>query len=114
MPDKSWKAVERRVASFFACRRVPGSGALWREYETRSDSDHPRLYVETKHRARFSVLTLWREVSEKARREGKRPVCALAEKHRRGFWVLVHSSDLRAVADECADDRKPSPCDKGE
>lgn len=103
MADRTWKAVERRIAAFFGCRRVPGSGALWREYETRSDSDHPRLYVEAKHRARFAVLTLWRDTRDKARREGKTPVVALAEKSRHGFWILCHSHDLAAVADEIAD-----------
>jgi hypothetical protein len=52
---KTWKAVERRVARFFGSERTPMSGG--NSKHTRSDSLHPRLYIEVKSRKKgFALL----------------------------------------------------------
>lgn len=101
MSDKTWKAVERRVAAFFGTVRNSLSGG--NSKMTRSDSLHPTLYIESKWRQKHSAITLWNDTAAKAKREQKIPVVILAEKSRPGFWVLCHSSDLKKVAGEVAE-----------
>ena len=99
MPDKSWKAFERRVARFFGCQdRNPLSGT--NSKHTASDTLHEELFIECKQRERYAAVRLWEESKKLALREGKIPVVAVSEKGRPGFWLLVHSSDLTAIANQ--------------
>ena len=88
----TWKAVERRVASYFNAERTPLSGG--NSKITRSDTLHNELFIEVKMRKKHSAVTLWDETNALARKEDKTPVVALAEKGRPGFWILVHSEHL--------------------
>ena len=97
MADKTWKARERKVASYFNTNRTPLSGGSSRH--TRSDSLHDKLFVECKLRKRHSVVSLLDETNEMAKQESKTPVIALCESGRPGFWVMVHSDDLEKVAE---------------
>lgn len=90
--EPNWKRAERCVAEFFRARRTPLSGG--NSAHTRSDTLHPRLFVETKYRKRFAVVSLWDETATKAKREGKTPVVALVERGRPGFWVCMKAEDL--------------------
>ena len=92
MSDKTWKANERKVSDFFGTTRTPLSGGNGKQ--TRSDTLHPRLFVECKYRQRHSAVNLWKETLEKAQKEHKIPVVCLCEKRKEGFWILVHSGDL--------------------
>lgn len=98
MPTKTWKSVERRIARWFGAERNPLSGS--NSGHSGSDSLHPLLFIETKYRARWSVLTVWHKARELATKENKVPVVCLGEKGKRGFWVLCHSDDLTAVANQ--------------
>ena len=95
MADKTWKAFERRVARFFGTERNALSGG--KSKLTRSDSLHPKLFVEAKQRKRFAVVRLWDATKRLADREQKTPVVCLSEKGRPGFWILVHSDDLKTL-----------------
>ncbi|MBK1877981.1 hypothetical protein [Pelagicoccus mobilis] len=92
MPDKAWKALERRVATFFNTERNALSGG--NSKVTRSDTLHPDLFIECKQRQKHSAVTLWDETKQLADKEEKTAVVCLAEKNRKGFWILVHSDDL--------------------
>jgi hypothetical protein len=94
----TWKAAERRVAETFGTKRQRCSGSSGREDETRSDSVHPRLYIEAKLRERHSTRTLYDETRKLAVKEKKLPVLALFDKHRPGFLVVIHSDDMRRFA----------------
>ncbi len=98
----TWKRRERDAARIFGASRQPGSGSTWGGLggETRSDSDHDRLYIETKLRASLSIRTLWEKTSEQARREGKTPVLVLYAKGKVGGLVVCHEEHLAAVAAE--------------
>lgn len=98
MADKAWKAFERRVAAFFGCLRNPLSGSNSRHSE--SDTLHETLYIECKQKARIANITLWDDTKIGATKEGKIPVVALSVKGRRGFWILCHSEDLTAIANQ--------------
>ncbi len=90
--SKTWKAVERRVAALFGSTRNPLSGRNGKQ--TASDSLHPRLFVETKHRKKQSLWTLFDGTRKLAKKECKIPVLAIAEHNRPGVLVCVHQDDL--------------------
>jgi hypothetical protein len=98
MADKLWKAIERKVAKFFGTLRTPLSGS--HSAHTRSDTLHDILYIETKLRERHTAVSLWQQTNNKAKKENKIPCVVLAEKGKTGFWLVVHSSDLVAVANQ--------------
>jgi hypothetical protein len=98
----SWKRRERHGAALFGAKRQPASGSSGRTDQTRSDSTHPRLYVETKLRASSTVRTLWERTREQARREGKTPVVVLYARSKPGGLIVVHQDDLATVAAELA------------
>ena len=98
----TWKARERVNARFFGSERKPFSGSGGRNDETTSDSMHPRLYIESKLRSKFAVISLYDETKEKAMSEGKIPLCCLCVKGRPGMWVLCHAKHLQAIAEEVA------------
>jgi len=95
MADKAWKRREREVASFFNGSRTPLSGG--NSKVTRADVIHDDLFIECKLRAKHSVISLWDDTAKIAKTEEKTPVVVLCEKNRPGFWVMVHSSDLKEL-----------------
>ena len=100
MPKTSrstWKARERQAAAIFGSRRQRCSGSSGIKGETRSDSCHPRIYLEHKLRSEHAVLNLWRAEKPKAHKEGKDLVIVLSEKGKHGQWLLVHEADMAAV-----------------
>ena len=97
--DKTWKRRERQIAKYFGTRRTPLSGSN-SGHKTSSDSLHPTLYVEAKTRKKHTAVSLWMDTNKKALKENKIPVVCLAENGKKGFYVLVHSSDLIAVANQ--------------
>jgi len=85
MPDKAWKAFERRIAKSLGTHRTPLSGGASRH--TRSDTLHPHLYVECKYRTRLAVSDWYDEVDKLAVQEDKMPMLVLHKK--RGHFDLV-------------------------
>ena len=67
---------------------------------TRSDSNHPRLFIESKYRERHAVRTLYDGTKALAKKEGKAPVLALFDKGRSGFLLCIHGDDFPTVAAE--------------
>jgi hypothetical protein len=100
----SWKRRERNAARLFGAQRQVLSGSCGRGERGRSDTTHDRLFIETKLRASSSVRSLWERTRELARRESKIPVLMLYAKGKPGGLVVVHESDLAAVAPELGDD----------
>ena len=92
MADKSWKAVERRIASLFGVARNALSGRNAKV--SASDSVHPSLFIECKHRAKHTTWTLWNDTKALAKKESKVPVLALQEKGRHGALLVVNTEDL--------------------
>jgi len=96
--SSAWKGFERRVAETFGGIRAAFSGARPDITGTRADVKHDRLFIEAKWRERHSLMTLWRDTAEKARREYKVPIICLAEKNKPGFLICFHSDHLEALA----------------
>lgn len=89
MPDRAWKATERRVASMIGGQRVPITG---RQRGDVPDVDHPWPSVEVKHRKR---LPAWIEdamgQARASARSGQLPIAVLHESQRQ------HTQDLFVV-----------------
>ena len=98
MPTKTWKQRERDVAAYFGCRRTPLSGM--NSGHTSADIIHDTLFVECKHRKRHALLSLFDAVKKLATKENKTPVVTISEHGRHGFWIVCHSSDLTAIANQ--------------
>lgn len=98
MSDKVWKQQERRVAKMFGAKRTPLSGS--RSLHTGSDIIHPRLYIEAKYRKRISILDMFPEVAEKAKKENKIPVMVIKSKKLKDDYFMVRARDLVKVAKE--------------
>jgi hypothetical protein len=98
MSNPLWKARERQAAKFFGSERNPLSGGMSKH--TRSDSLHEILFIEHKHSIRHAIISVWKKAKSLAKKESKIPVVTLSVKGEDGFWVLVHSSDLVAVANQ--------------
>ena len=79
MPDKAWKAFERRIAKSLGTVRTPLSGIPSRH--TSSDTLHPDLYVECKQRKTSLLHGLFIPIRRQAKVENKVPVLAY---HRKG------------------------------
>ncbi len=93
----TWKQRERQAATMFGTKRQYGSGSGGRADETRSDSKHPRLFIECKLREKHSAVTLWDSTHELAKKEGKKAVIMLSEKGRPSQWLMCRSTDFDAI-----------------
>lgn len=101
----TWKAAERRVASFFDAVRVSLSGSNNQQAATSSDTDSEFFYIEVKYRQKFSVLTLFQDVIQKAKKEKKLPLLALVEKGKPGFFLVLRQKDLDILVQKVLDMR---------
>jgi len=99
----TWKQREREAASLFGSKRQRCSGSSGRGDCSRSDSTHATLFIETKLRASHAAVALFEATRILARREGKIPVIALAQKGRPGVLLVIDPADLAAVAREYAE-----------
>ena len=97
MADKTWKAVERKIAKLFKTTRTPFSGG--NSKHTRSDTLHKDLFIEIKHRKKHSTWALYKETAEMAKVESKLPIVVLKQKGQRGELVCLKLEDLRMFYD---------------
>ena len=98
----SWKRRERNGAALFGTKRQVLSGSSGRDDRSRSDSVHPRLFIETKYRAASATRALWEKTNKLSQREGKTPVVLLYDKGKAGALIVVYQDHLAQVAAELA------------
>jgi hypothetical protein len=87
MPTKTWKSIEMMVARIFGSTRAPLSGGNGKQ--TRSDTLHPRAYIETKYGKQARWIKLFEETAVLAAREEKLPVVVLVAKGDRRPYILA-------------------------
>jgi len=56
-----------------------------------------KIQLRKVEKAKHSVISLWDKTDKLAKAECKRTVLALCQKHRKGFWIVVHEDDLEEV-----------------
>ena len=98
MSTKTWKNRERVVAKKFGSERTPLSGG--NSKHTRSDTLHPRLYIECKHRKRNATINLFLDSEVKAKLENKIPLVCLTQHCVSGEFILCRLDDIKKIADE--------------
>ena len=98
MGDKAWKKRERNVEKYFNGERNALYGL--NSKLTSEDVIHPRLFIECKLRKVHSVVKLWEDTNELAKKENKIPVVTLCQSNRKGSWLVIHSDDLDKIIDE--------------
>jgi hypothetical protein len=117
MTPSTWKKSELRLARQYGAERISLSGGNNRQGGTRSDTTHPRLFIEVKHGKRFlAIWRLWKEYRALARAERKEPVLLLhplgaqdtlavisAERHA----ALEHLAEAAAVWASAHQHRQP-------
>lgn len=97
MPEKSWKATERRVAEILGGERVPVSG---RVRGSAPDIEHPLLSLEVKSRKSVPAwLTEALEQATASSRDGRPPVAVVHEagKPYRDALAVMRLEDLAAL-----------------
>ncbi len=87
MPDKAWKAFERRIAKSLGTVRTPLSGGASRH--TQSDTLHPDLYVECRHRKHLAAQSWFVHAASKAILEDKIPVLALHRAYSKSALAVI-------------------------
>ena len=92
MPTKTWKAIEGYIAKLFGSTRTPLSGGNGKQ--TRSDTLHPRIFIELKYGRQSAWIKLFQETAELADREGKFPIVVLVAKGDRTPYVLAPLDEL--------------------
>jgi len=56
-----------------------------------------KLLTRKIEKKKHSVISLWDKTSKLAQDEGKIPIVALCQKHRKGFWIVVKDDDLGKI-----------------
>ena len=56
-----------------------------------------KILKKTVEKKKHSVISLWDKTAKLAQDEGKIPVVALCQKHRKGFWIVVKDNDLNKL-----------------
>mgnify|MGYP000423855145 CR=1 FL=1 len=87
MARSTWKKLERRVARFFGSERTPLSGG--NSKHTRSDSLHPDLFIEAKHKKEMPVWDWYKEFENFV--EGGIPALELKQNQDDLSLVAIHS-----------------------
>lgn len=96
MPEKSWKAVERRIARRLGGERNPLSG-IQGGAGTHGDIIHSVFYGEIKHLQRAAILTLHAKTGELGRKEGKTPLTIIHKKGTEQYVVCIDLSDFEKL-----------------
>lgn len=97
MPDKTWKANERRIAAKFGTTRNPLSGG--NSGHTRSDTLHPRLFIEIKQRKRIPFWKDFQAAREMARKEGKMPLFVMHQTGTKDDILMMSLQDFLDIVD---------------
>ena len=93
MPEKSWKAHERRTASKLGGERVVCSGV-----KGEGDVEHPTFFIECKFRKAFTGKKWYDKAKKQAKKVNKIPIVVIREKNKKGEFVLISLDDFAKVA----------------
>ncbi len=98
MHKNTWKGGERRIARMFKTERTPLSGGNSRH--TSSDSLHPRLFVEVKHRKKYPLEKLVNKTLFEAKIENKIPLIVFLKSNSSEPLVLCRLKDIKEIEKE--------------
>ncbi len=96
VPNKNWKAIERRIAGFFGTVRTPLSGQNSRH--TGSDTLHNNLFIEIKMRKRIPFLKTFKDTIKLSQKENKIPLVVFVEKGSQTPILMCRLHDLTEIS----------------
>lgn len=92
MPDKTWKAMERKVAKTLCGKRIPVSGAA---PGFKGDVSHPVFFIECKHGKQIpKTIVSWFRKAEKQNTTGKATMLVVKPKGMHGELVIMRLEEL--------------------
>lgn len=94
----TWKQFERRIAEKFNTKRTPLSGI--NSSITASDTQHSKLFIEAKLRAKSAIHNLFEKTERLAYIEKKIPILALQKKNEKDFLIVCRFSDIKNIVKE--------------
>ena len=97
MADKTWKAIERRIAKFFGSERTPLSG--FNSKHTGADVIHEDLFIEVKMRKKIPFLTTFKQTLKLAKKEDKIPLVVFVEKGSQTPILMCRLHDLIKISE---------------
>lgn len=107
MNRNTWKQGERRTAAAFGSKRNPLSGRNGKH--SRSDTLHPKLYLECKHTKASALHSLFTSIKLRADKEKKTPVLVSRQTHSKLVLVTCLLDDLPTVAAEYVSEKRKCP-----
>lgn len=110
MNSNTWKQLERNVAKFLTkitghfTQRTRGSGSGNQVVNgttvTRSDTDHPLVYVECKKTGKeVPFYAVWKDAKDKAKVEKKIPMVVVSTTKHQGRFYILEEHDLEGLLD---------------
>ena len=93
MPDKTWKAFERKVAKILGGKRIPSSGAA---PGFKGDVEHPLFFIECKHGLQIpkTIVSWYLKAKEQAKKESKIPIVVMKPKGKHEEYVVISLTDF--------------------
>ncbi len=99
MPDKAWKAFERRVAKSFGSQRTPLSGKM--SGHTSADVLHKGLaenfFIECKMRKKIAVIEIYKKHLKAAKKSGKPLLLFLHQTGDKKDYILLEKEDFLKI-----------------
>ena len=92
MPNKTWKSVERRVASMLGGERVKLSG-INSGYSS-GDVLDPNYLIEVKTKKQSSLHRLFSKVEKEAKAEQKTPLLVMHQKNTSKYLAVMDLEEL--------------------
>ncbi|MEW5760540.1 MAG: hypothetical protein AB1779_07225 [Candidatus Thermoplasmatota archaeon] len=96
MPDKVWKAMERRVAKKLGGKRVPCSGIG----QIKGDVFHSFFEVECKYRRKFALKKWFDDLRSRAKESGKIPILVVKMKGQHSEFVVLDLKYFVSIFEE--------------
>ena len=101
--DKTWKAVERKVAKLLGGRRTGNTGM------SSPDVLHPLFSVEVKYRQRLPLLLSVGMAQARREAEGKIPLLILKQKGQRGEYAVLELQNLLTLLSSVSLNQQEEP-----
>ena len=99
MPDKLWKATERRIAKIIGDGAQRNSLSGMNAKITAGDIIHDKFYVEVKERVKIPFYKVFRDVQINAKKEHKIPIMVIHQKNSKDDILIMTLKDFKALND---------------
>ena len=97
MPDKAWKALERKVAKLLHGKRIPVSGI---SPHFKGDVEHDLFFIECKYGKQIPLTPIqWYEDAKRKNRDKPITLLVMKPKGKHGEFVLMKLEEFAILFD---------------